>query len=68
MANRESEQLHWLSYFAMNGQPADDQFRESFAQLDDEELPALVSLAELHHVLIRTFEPVTNSKNNYVTT
>jgi hypothetical protein len=27
------------------------------ARLDDEELPALVSLAELHHILVRTFEP-----------
>jgi hypothetical protein len=61
LVNRQPEQLHWLSYFALNGRQADDEFRESFAHLDDEELPALVSLAELHHILIRTFEPVANS-------
>ena len=71
MVDRQAEQLHWLSYFALNraaligaalnGQRANDQFRDSLALLDDEELPALVSLAELHHIVIRTFEPVANS-------
>ena len=66
MVNCQAEQLHWLSYFALNGvalngQRASDEFRESFAHLDDEELPALVSLAELHHILIRTHEPVASS-------
>jgi Uncharacterised nucleotidyltransferase len=60
MVNCQAEQLHWLSYFALNGQRVDDEFRESLAHLDEEELSALVSVAELHHILIRTFEPVGN--------
>ena len=68
MANRDPRQLHWLWHFAMNGQRADSHLRESSAQLDDGKCPALVSLTELYRILIRTFDLVTSSNNNYVTT
>jgi len=66
MVNRRAEQLHSFSPFALNGtalngQGANDQFRESSVHLDDEELSALILFAELHHILIHTFDPVANS-------
>lgn len=59
--DRQAEQLHWLSYIALNGPRVGDRFRESLVHLDDEELPALISLAELRHMLMRTFDPVASS-------
>jgi len=66
MVNRRAEQLHSFSPFALNGtalngQGANDQFRESFVHLDDEELSALILFPEIHHILIRTFGPVASS-------
>jgi hypothetical protein len=66
MVNRRAEELHWSSHFALNGTAlnghgANDQFRESLVHLDDEELPALISFAEIHHILIRRFDSVASS-------
>jgi len=51
----EAEQLHWLSFFALNGQEAREEASDAVALMPEEALQALLQLADLHHVLVRIF-------------
>ena len=54
----ETEQLHWLAFFALNGEVTIEQLRDSVVSMPAASLETLVQLADLHHVLLRIFEPV----------
>jgi hypothetical protein len=55
----EAEQLHWLSFFALNGTAVAEQLREAVESIPADAIASLLALADLHHVAIRTIGSAT---------
>lgn len=51
----EAEQLHWLSFFALNGAESREEARDAVSLMPEQAFEALLQLADLHHVLLRIF-------------
>lgn len=58
----EAEQLHWLSFFALNGNAVHKEAEDAVASLPEDILHALLLLADLHHIALRVFEPLADSR------
>ncbi len=54
----EIERLHWLAFFALNRGTTREQLCSSVEAIPAATTKSLAELADLHHVLVRLFEPI----------